>query len=226
MMTNNYNTKVEAYNTAVTAFNLLAANYNTQARAEAARLADSTKAAFDPPVAIPQRPCPPMAPAAFDGPEMILDNTAALTAAQNTAGAVTWWEGAPDKAWSVKQGYLQAGSSSTASSGDANAGHVFGILGQQAVWPAEWSLTETEAAFQWKAPSGSHEVLVSVLPYAQAQANDKSFSIDAINVQFKSDWSIAQTAVTDTPVTALEPMGAMALGATVAAVVAVQASLF
>ena len=131
----------------------------------------------------------------------------------------------PQAANSVKQGYLQANAADTATAADVNAGHVYGVLGQASAWPAAWSLTASEGAFQWSTPAGAHEMIVSVLPSSQGMADDKSFTLTGLNVQWKSDWSIAQTAVSAVPATALEAVGAKALAATVAAAVAVSASL-
>jgi len=127
---------------------------------------------------------------------------------------------------SVKSGFLQANAADTATAADVNAGHVYGLLGQATTWPAAWSLTASKGAFQWKAPTGTHEMIVSVLPSAKATADDKSFTLTALNVQFKTDWSIAQTAASAVPATALEAVGAKALAASVAAAVAVSASIF
>lgn len=217
-----YNTRVAGYNSALSSYNALAAAYNNAVTAERARAANQP---LDAPLAVPARPCPPSGVGAFTGTPLIVSNTVALTAAQKATGAATWWEGAPDAKWSVKQGYLQAGTTAAATVGDANAGHVYGLLGQLKTWPAAWSVSTSKGAFQWKTPSGAHEVIVSVMPYAKAQADDKNFELEAINVQFKTDWNVALAAPSAVTPTALL-VGAKALGATVLAAAVVQSSLF
>lgn len=214
-----YNTRVASYNSAVTAYNTAAAAYNL------ARTTNANADVFAEPVPVPARPCPPTAVGAYDGPTIVLDNTSALSDAEKADGTITWMEEAPSAANSVKQGYLMAGTTAAATAGDKNAGHVYGLLGQLTEWPEAWSVTTSEGAFQWKAPTGSHEVIVSVLPYAKADADDKSFSLEAINVQFKTDWEISQTAVSSTPLTALLAVGAKTLAVSVAAAAAVQAMI-
>jgi hypothetical protein len=211
----------------LTAFNTAAAAYNTKAKEEKARKADATKAVFDPPIAVPARPCAPTVPAAYAGPVPNFAGTAALTAAQKTANAATWAEnsGVAAATSSFKMGYLQVNAADTATAGDVNAGHVFGILGQEKTWPTAWSTTTTKAAFQWKAAADAHSMLVSILPYLKAQAA-KDATITASPVMFKTDFSIAVTAKSATALTVLETVGAKALVASAAAVTAVAASLF
>jgi hypothetical protein len=210
----------------LTAFNTAAAAYNVKAKEEKARKADATKAAFDPPIAVPARPCAPTAPAAYSGPAPNFTGTA-LTAAEKTANAASWAENAGVAAAtsSFKMGYLQVNAADSATAGDVNAGHVFGILGQEKTWPTAWSTTTTMAAFQWKAAADAHSMLVSILPYLKAQAA-KDATITASPVAFKTDFAIAVTAKSATALTVLETIGAKALVASAAAVTAVAASLF
>lgn len=48
-------------------FNKKAETYNKAAKTETARLADFFKSSFEPKVAVPQRPCPPTRPDAWNG---------------------------------------------------------------------------------------------------------------------------------------------------------------
>lgn len=77
-----------SYNALVNTYNPLKDAYNTALAAETARLADPLKAAFEPAVTIPERPCPPTQPVAGWLPGLDVSSTTngwALTAAQATA---------------------------------------------------------------------------------------------------------------------------------------------
>jgi len=69
-------------------------------------------------------------------------------------------------------------------------------------------------------------MIVSVLPNSLTVLDNKSFTIEAINVQWKTDWSLVQDPITDTPIAALEFIGANALAASVAVLAATSACLF
>lgn len=218
-----YNTRVTAYNTALTTFNTAATAYNSAVTKEKARRADAFKGAFDPAIAIPTKPCPPSAVAAYTGRTTDFTGKTALTAAQKTAKVGTWAAETATNAGTYKHGWLQL--STDGAKADLNAGHVFGILGQLATWPTAWSTTTTKAAFSWVAPDVQHEMLVSVFPNKKALTATSDVTMDAINVQFKTYANQVASTPSATAATALLVLGAKTLAVGAVATAGVLATL-
>ena len=68
------------------AYEKLRTVYEDAKTAETARLADALKAAFDPVIAIPSRPCAPTRPLAYSGVSLDLTTTGGLPATFTLAG--------------------------------------------------------------------------------------------------------------------------------------------
>jgi len=149
-----------AYNSAVAAYNPLREAYDSALDAETARLADALKAAFDPMITIPERPCAPMQPVEYSG--VYLDLAKANASSGNTqpttataAGKMGWLvrtlatSNASNNTSSVKATiasgyvYLNKDTSGTATL-QLKAGHVFGRLGQN-----DMTIPEGDKPFIW-----------------------------------------------------------------------------
>jgi hypothetical protein len=74
------------YNNALASYNTLKTAYNSAIDTEKKRLADFFAAAFTPATSIPQRPCPPTQPKAYEGP--YFDKTITTYPTTNTDGKI------------------------------------------------------------------------------------------------------------------------------------------
>jgi len=80
-------TKVnDMFNTDNGAYEKLRTVYEDAKTAETARLADALKAAFEPVIAIPSRPCAPSRPMAYSGVSLDLGSATAYPATFTAAG--------------------------------------------------------------------------------------------------------------------------------------------
>merc|ERR1711957_228710 len=135
-----YSSQVSSYNTDNNSYETLRKTYDEALTKETARLADALKAAFDPKIAVPTRPCSPTRPGEYSGTYLDLTNAAAYGATYTAAGTMA---NIVSKASSsnaalnnmanvnsaVKKGamYLEGATAATLGS---SVGHVFGRLGQ------------------------------------------------------------------------------------------------
>lgn len=77
---NMYSSQVSSYNTANNSYETLRKTYDEALTKETARLADALKAAFDPKIAVPTRPCSPTRPDEYSGTYLDLSSTTAYGA--------------------------------------------------------------------------------------------------------------------------------------------------
>jgi hypothetical protein len=138
--------------------------YNSAIDTEKKRLADFFAAAFTPATSIPQRPCPPTQPRAYEGPYIDKALTAAPTA--NTNGVL--FAVVPSSTMKAKKGWYAsttdvAGTDATTL---AVSGHVFGRLGQ-----GKGSMPGV-APFYWDyaTAAGTPTVIVSIFPETDGSA--------------------------------------------------------
>lgn len=238
-----------SYDSAVATYNPLKDAYNTALAAETARAADPLKAAFEPAVAIPERPCAPRQPIAGWGPQIDLDTvtdawTISTTAAGNRQAGLHRAVGQAKRTstTSVEMKYtmsstngkdaeIHANAYGFAASSDLtsfatgtweNAGKVFGKLGTGKATDATQSSTR---AYRSKDSTSAKTYLtVSILPSAANNANGAEQVWDARGVDFatSSDFSAPSRPAA---ATAPDATGAQYLAAGVAAA-AVVASLY
>jgi len=138
-MYNMYSSQVSSYNTANNSYETLRKTYDEALTKETARLADALKAAFDPKIAVPTRPCSPTRPDEYSGTYLDLGSSAAYTATftlmgkranlKSYVGASNVLNDLPNANAAVKKGaiYLEG---ATAATLGTSVGHVFGRLGQ------------------------------------------------------------------------------------------------
>ena len=130
----------DSFATVVGAYNSKKDEYNNAVKKEQARKADLFQFFLSPPVAIPQRPCPPNQPMAYSGPAMKLSDALSATPAKwtdlasktdNTAYLGVGSTHMPTVAAATRYGYLTSTSDdSQATQPTGSVGHVFGRLGQ------------------------------------------------------------------------------------------------
>jgi hypothetical protein len=185
-----------AYNSAVATYNPLREAYDSAMTAENERLADALKAAFDPIIVIPERPCAPAQPAEYSG--VYLDLAKANASSSNTqpttatAAAGMGWlvrtlasGNSSNNTSSVKASiasgfvYLVADNSASTKVLQVKAGHVFGRLGQN-----DMTVPEGDKPFVWAGLSAATEkaaMMLSIFPTTDAStgvATTKTFSAE------------------------------------------------
>lgn len=137
-MYNMYSSQVSSYNTANNSYETLRKTYDEALTKETARLADALKAAFDPKIAVPTRPCSPTRPDEYSGTYLDLGSSAAYTATltlmgkraniKSYIGAANVLNDLPNANAAVKKGAIYL--TNTAGTIGTSVGHVFGRLGQ------------------------------------------------------------------------------------------------
>lgn len=223
------------------AYDVLRTDYDTKTSSEETRRKDFFKAAFDAPIAIPTRPCPPTAPvmpssgtfATIATPATMVKDTSYFTIFDGTSTAAA-------QATSLQStGYLQVAVDEAVAITEGNTpnvGHIYGRHGQG----NETMSNGTQAwGFQWEDASfasnptsvySNHNLMVSILPYDAAAtvyltAAANTIEIHTIGVAFRS---LASITAAPTPNGVTQPraaLSAQALIATTFAAAAVAATL-
>lgn len=114
-------------------------SYDDASTAETARLADALKAAFEPKISIPARPCAPVRPSAYGGVYLKFEATHKAYAANykdngkrgNLVQDVgdTAKNNIPAANISLKKGFTYPNKDTSGTAAVGSAGHVFGRLG-------------------------------------------------------------------------------------------------
>lgn len=134
-----YKAKYATFTTASTGYKTTMTTYDTALTAETTRAADFMKAMFEPPVAIPQRPCPPEQPMSPMGPKLLVFDSAkasptAWTAVSKTDGSAYLKYSTThvtNDLFHTRVAYIAPASDTTpAAKVTANIGAVFGRLGE------------------------------------------------------------------------------------------------
>lgn len=114
-------------------------SYDDASTAETARLADALKAAFEPKISIPARPCAPVRPSAYSGvflkfeathkafPANYKDNGRRGNLVQDVGDSTK--NNIPAANFSLKKGYTFPTKDVTTTKALGSAGHIFGRLG-------------------------------------------------------------------------------------------------
>jgi len=165
-----YDTKTAenaAFNSLNSAYEGKRTTYDDALTAETTRLADALKAAFEPMISIPTRPCAPVRPSAYDSVFLQLDSATAFGTTRTLAG----WRGnlvqtlgTGDTAndtkvavVSVHKGYIYPTMDTTATAALGEAGHIFGRLGQGTM-----TLPGAMAPFAWFPPAATSLATIQV----------------------------------------------------------------
>lgn len=223
---------IDAFNNAANSYNGLKTTYEKALDDETARKADVFKAAFEPPIAVPTRPCPPSKVSDYTGPVLaaaeILAATGALTVPTADGTTVTDFK---NKAFLKETSTAELGQSLQSgwvSSGKAdNSVHtgfskVFGRLGQTndtTVKPFQYTKDADR-----KSPLTMISIYPSVVSFTTLAASQK-IEITVSEVDFASAADFAVPTAPNAPA-APKTAGAQALFAGAVATLAVAASLY
>jgi len=225
---------IEAFNNAANSYNGLKSTYEKALDDETARKADVFKAAFEPPIAVPTRPCPPSKVSDYTGPMLavanILATSDAITVPTSDGTTVTDFK---NKAFLKEASTTELGQSlqsGWASSGKAdNSLHtgyskVFGRLGQTndtSVKPFQYTKDADR-----KSPLTMISIYPSVVTFTTlTSAADDKIEISVSEVDFAAAADFAVPTAPNAPA-APKSVGAQALFAGAVATLAVAASLY
>jgi len=225
-----YNSQVSTFNSANSSYETLRKTYDDALTAENARLADALKAAFDPMIAVPTRPCSPTRPGDYSGAYLDLKSTTAYGTTYATMGGRAniksyLSSGNPlnnlaNANASFKQGLMYlVGTSTTLGT---SVGHVFGRLGQ-----GDATMSTGSSPFLWMTAVTATKagMLLGFYPTADADTGMVA-TTKVVTIDFKAKtWaSLDDFKKPDRPGAPTEPMGTgasmLALGATSALVLA------
>lgn len=225
-----YNSQVSTFNSANSSYETLRKTYDEALTAENARLADALKAAFDPKIAVPTRPCSPTRPGDYSGAYLDLSSTTAYGTTYATMGGraniksfVSTSNALNNLAnanASFKQGLMYlVGTSTTLGT---SVGHVFGRLGQ-----GDATTTTGSSPFLWMTAAATTKagMLIGFYPTADADTGLVA-ATNVVTIGFKAKtWaSLSDFNKPGRPGAPTEPMTAgasmLVLGATSALVLA------
>lgn len=229
-MYNMYNSQVSTFNSANSSYETLRKTYDEALTAENARLADALKAAFDPKIAVPTRPCSPTRPGDYSGAYLDLSSTVAYGATQTLMGSraniksflatSNALNNLGNAEASFKMGAMYVEGATAATLG-TTVGHVFGRLGQGSATTSTGS-----SPFLWMASATATKagMLVGYYPTTDADVGLATGKKVEITFKAKSWASLSDFNKPSRPGAPTEPMAAgasmLALGATSALVLA------
>lgn len=224
-----YNSQVNTFNSDNSSYETLRKTYDEALTAENARLADALKAAFDPVIAVPTRPCSPTRPGDYSGAYLDLSSTTAYGATQTLMGSraniKSFLKTSDAKnnlanaEASFKMGVMYV-EGTTAALG-TSVGHVFGRLGQGSATTSTGS-----NPFLWMASATATKAGMLVGYYPTTDADTGLLTGKKVEITFKAKtWaSLTDFNKPSRPGAPTEPMSAgasmLALGATSALVLA------
>jgi len=225
-----YNSQVNTFNSANSSYETLRKTYDEALTAENARLADALKAAFDPKIAVPTRPCSPTRPGDYSGTYLDLTSSTAFSATQTAMGMraniksfLKTSDAKNDLAnenASFKMGAMYVEGATAATLG-TTVGHVFGRLGQ-----GEATMQAGSSPFLWMTSATATKAGMLVGYYPTTDADTGVLTGKAVTIEFKAKTWTTNSSFNkpSRPGAPTEPMSAgasmLALGATSALVLA------